>query len=63
MAEAYGIKGLRASNKEEAFRIWQEALETPGPVLVEFVVPKEENVFPMVLSGTTLDQMIMGDFK
>ncbi|AIQ13392.1 biosynthetic-type acetolactate synthase large subunit [Paenibacillus durus] len=63
LAEAYGIKGLRASNKTQASRIWQEALETPGPVLVEFVVSKEENVYPMVLSGTALDQMIMGDFK
>lgn len=63
LAEAYGIKGLSASNKEDALRIWQEALETPGPVLVEFVVPKEENVYPMVLPGTTLDQMIMGEFE
>ncbi|MCR8631228.1 biosynthetic-type acetolactate synthase large subunit [Paenibacillus radicis (ex Xue et al. 2023)] len=63
LAEAYGIKGLRASTKEEASRIWQEALETTGPVLVEFIVPAEENVYPMVLSGTTLDQMIMGEFE
>ncbi|SFE19871.1 acetolactate synthase, large subunit [Paenibacillus algorifonticola] len=63
LAEAYGIKGLRASHKEEAIRIWEEALHTPGPVLVEFVVPTEENVYPMVLAGTTLDQMIMGDFE
>jgi acetolactate synthase-1/2/3 large subunit len=63
LAEAYGIKGLRASTKAGASDIWQEALETPGPVLVEFVESKEENVYPMVLSGTTLDQMIMGDFE
>ncbi|TNJ61391.1 biosynthetic-type acetolactate synthase large subunit [Paenibacillus hemerocallicola] len=63
LAGAYGIKGLRASTKAEAALIWQEAMNTPGPVLVEFVVPKEENVYPMVLAGTTLDQMIMGDFE
>jgi acetolactate synthase-1/2/3 large subunit len=63
LAEAYGIKGLRASTKKEAAGIWQEAMNTPRPVLVEFVVPKEENVYPMVLAGTTLDQMIMGDFE
>ncbi|WP_246079027.1 biosynthetic-type acetolactate synthase large subunit [Paenibacillus piri] len=61
LAQAYGVKGLRASNKEEARQAWQEALDTPGPVLVEFVVPKEENVFPMIVAGTTLDDMIMGD--
>ncbi|MGI2298036.1 biosynthetic-type acetolactate synthase large subunit [Paenibacillus sp. GXUN7292] len=63
LAEAYGIKGLRASSKEEAERVWQEALETQGPVLVEFMIPKDEKVYPMVLAGTTLDQMIMGDFE
>lgn len=44
LAEAYGVKGLRATNKEEAGAAWKEAMETPGPVLVEFVVPKDENV-------------------
>lgn len=63
LAEAYGIKGLRASTKAEAARIWREALETPGPVLVEFIVPKDENVYPMVLGGTSLDHMILGDFE
>ena len=40
LAEAYGVKGLRATNKEEARALWQEALDTPGPVVVEFVVPQ-----------------------
>ncbi|MGW8956663.1 biosynthetic-type acetolactate synthase large subunit [Paenibacillus sp. NPDC055715] len=61
LAEAYGVKGLRATNKEEARRAWQEALDTPGPVVVEFVVSKEENVYPMVTPGSTIDQMLMGD--
>ncbi|MGC5770970.1 biosynthetic-type acetolactate synthase large subunit [Paenibacillus pabuli] len=61
LAEAYGVKGLRATNKEEAERAWQEALDTPGPVVVEFVVRKEENVYPMVPQGATIDQMLMGD--
>ncbi|WP_028549719.1 biosynthetic-type acetolactate synthase large subunit [Paenibacillus sp. UNC451MF] len=63
LAQAYGIKGMRATTKAEAIQVWQEALETPGPVLVEFVVPKEENVFPMVAAGTRLDQMMLGDFE
>lgn len=63
LAEAYGVKGLRASNKEEANQIWQEALDTPGPVVLEFVVRKHENVFPMVTQGCTLSEMLMGDSK
>mgnify|MGYP001290569899 CR=1 FL=1 len=61
LAEAYGVKGLRATTKEEARQAWEEALETNGPVLVEFVVPKEENVYPMIKAGDTLDDMLMGD--
>ena len=61
LAEAYGVKGFRATNKEEARAVWQEALKHPGPVVVEFVVRKEENVYPMVTQGSTIDQMIMGD--
>ncbi|WP_151732894.1 biosynthetic-type acetolactate synthase large subunit [Paenibacillus tengchongensis] len=61
LAEAYGVKGLRATSKEEAGAVWKEALETPGPVLVEFVVSKDENVYPMVTQGSTIDQMLMGD--
>lgn len=63
LAEAYGVKGLRARTKTEAIRVWKEAMETDGPVLVKFVVPKFENVYPMVLSGTTIDQLIMGEFE
>lgn len=63
LAEAYGLKGLRASSKAEADAAWKEALETPGPVLVEFVIPMDENVYPMVLGGTALDEMILGDFE
>ncbi|MCM3038893.1 biosynthetic-type acetolactate synthase large subunit [Paenibacillus motobuensis] len=61
LAEAYGVKGLRATSKEEAERAWQEALDNDGPVLVEFVVHKGENVYPMVTQGSTIDQMLMGD--
>ena len=61
LAEAYGVKGLRATNKEEAKQVWQEAMDTPGPVLVEFVVERGENVYPMVTQGSTIDQMLLGE--
>jgi acetolactate synthase-1/2/3 large subunit len=61
LAEAYGVKGLRATTKEEARLAWQEALDTPGPVVIDFVVSKEENVYPMVTQGKTIGEMLMGD--
>ncbi len=61
LAEAYGVKGLRATNKEEAEQAWQEALAIDGPVLVEFVVPSSENVYPVVPGGKALHEMMLGD--
>jgi acetolactate synthase-1/2/3 large subunit len=59
LAKAYGVKGLRAQTKEEAKRVWKEALETQGPVVIDFVVPKSETVLPMVLQGKSLSEMKM----
>ncbi len=61
LAEAYGVKGLRARTEEEAKRVWQEALAHPGPVVIDFEVDPEENVYPMVAPGSGLDEMMIGD--
>ncbi|MBW5448426.1 biosynthetic-type acetolactate synthase large subunit [Cohnella sp. CFH 77786] len=60
LAEAYGVKGLRAETPSEAQRVWKEALKTPGPVLIDFVVSKNELVFPMVPQGKALQDIILG---
>jgi acetolactate synthase-1/2/3 large subunit len=54
VAEAYGILGLRAKNFIEAKNAIEHALKTDGPALIEFLVEKEENVFPMVPPGLSL---------
>ncbi|MWC29046.1 biosynthetic-type acetolactate synthase large subunit [Paenibacillus sp. MMS18-CY102] len=61
LADAYGVKGFRATNKEEARAAWEAALAHPGPAVVEFVVRKGENVYPMVTQGNTIDEMILGE--
>jgi len=61
LAEAYGVKGLRATTSDEAKAVWAEALAHDGPVVIDFRVASEENVWPMVAPGHTLDQMEMGD--
>jgi acetolactate synthase-1/2/3 large subunit len=61
LAQAYGVPGFRATNKAEARVAWAKALATPGPALVDFVVPRDENVYPMVQAGSAIDEMIMGD--
>ncbi|MFD1956445.1 biosynthetic-type acetolactate synthase large subunit [Paenibacillus thailandensis] len=58
LAEAYGIKGLRADNKADAVRIWHEALAHPGPVLLDFWIDPDELVLPMIQVGSTLSDML-----
>ncbi|MFC4100488.1 biosynthetic-type acetolactate synthase large subunit [Paenibacillus xanthanilyticus] len=58
LAEAYGVKGLRASDKTEAARVWQEALAHDGPVLLDFWIDPEELVLPMIRVGGSLSDMI-----
>jgi acetolactate synthase-1/2/3 large subunit len=57
LAAAYGIKGLRATTQSEMRQIIAEARAHDGPVLCEFVVEPEMNVFPMVMPGKALDEM------
>jgi acetolactate synthase-1/2/3 large subunit len=35
-------------------------MKRQGPVILEFIVDKEENVYPMVPTGAALDEMIRG---
>ncbi len=60
LAEAYGAKGMRVVRKEDVVPTIEEALRTPGVVVMDFIVAPEENVFPMVPAGEAINKMIMG---
>ncbi len=59
LAEAYGATGLRASKPEEVEEVIKKAFDTPGPVIMEFKVSREENVMPMVPAGAGLNEMVL----
>jgi len=59
LAEAYGAVGLRAVTPDEVEPVIKKALETPRPVIMEFVVDKEENVYPMVPAGKPINEMLL----
>jgi acetolactate synthase-1/2/3 large subunit len=59
LAEAYGALGLRATRPDEVVPVIHEALRTPLPVLMDFVVEPEEGVYPMVPAGEAIDQMLL----
>ena len=60
LAESFGITGMRVSEVKEVRPALEKALDINGPVLIEFLVKEEENVFPMVPAGAGLDGMITG---
>ena len=57
LAEAYGAVGLRATKPEEVVPTLKKAFSTPEPVIIDFEVDPEENVYPMVPAGEALNQM------
>lgn len=60
VAEAYGAHGFRVKEKSEVPGAVRKAIDTPGPVVIDFQIDREENVFPMVPAGEAIDRMIGG---
>jgi acetolactate synthase-1/2/3 large subunit len=59
LAEAFGAVGLRATKPEEVESVLSEGLRIPKPVIMEFVVEKEEGVYPMVPAGAAITEMLL----
>jgi acetolactate synthase I/II/III large subunit len=58
LAEAFGVKGLRATRKDEVASVVQQAMDHDGPVVVDFHVKYDENCYPMVPPGASLSETI-----
>ena len=58
LAEAFGMLGLRVTDKTQVRPAISKAMEYDGPAVIDFVVEEEENVYPMIPSGTTVHEMI-----
>ena len=54
LANAYGIPALRVEHQEDVASALQQAKAYDGPFLIEFVVERETNVYPMVPPGGSL---------
>ena len=59
LAEAYGATGLRATKPEEVDVVLKQGLATEGPVIMDFVVEREECVYPMVPAGAPITEMLL----
>lgn len=62
LAEAYGAKGMRIKNSADIDSALDEALQvTDRPVVMDFWVEREADVYPMVPPGESLSNMLGGE--
>lgn len=59
LAEAYGAVGLRATRPEEVEPVLQKGLSIRKPVIMDVHVEREECVYPMVLPGAPITEMLI----
>lgn len=58
LVEAYGGTAIRVSKKQELYPALTKALSLNEFVLIDCLVPGEENVFPMVSPGSSISEML-----
>ncbi|MCX7679083.1 MAG: biosynthetic-type acetolactate synthase large subunit [Spirochaetes bacterium] len=62
LAEAYGAVGIRVEKKEEVENSIKRALEiTDRPILIDFRIDREENVYPIIPAGKSIKEMITSE--
>lgn len=59
LAEAYGATGLRAEKPGELRAVLEQGLNTPGVVVMDIIVSKEANVYPMIPAGAAHYEMVL----
>ncbi|SVA86714.1 uncharacterized protein METZ01_LOCUS139568, partial [marine metagenome] len=58
LAEAFNIYALKVTDKTQVKPAILDAIKHDGPVLIDFIVESEENVYPMIPSGATVQDMM-----
>jgi acetolactate synthase I/II/III large subunit len=58
LAEAYGVTGLRFTDKRTLVEDIKRAIAVEGPVLVDVRVTREENTYPMIPAGAAAREMV-----
>jgi acetolactate synthase-1/2/3 large subunit len=58
LADAHGLKGLAVRTRAEVGPAVEQARSAPGTFLLNFMVEKEDSVYPMIPAGSSLHEMI-----
>ena len=61
LAEAFGAKGIQVSDPKDLDDALMEMIKYDGPVIMDCLVEKHENCFPMIPSGKPHNEMLLGD--
>ena len=59
VADAYGIPGCAVHHRSELFDAMKKMIDHDGPYLLEVMIEKEDNIFPMVPAGKSVSQIIL----
>ena len=59
LAEAFGARGYRAKTVSELQQALDQAFALPGPTVIDCLIPPEENVYPMVPPGGSVEDIIL----
>ena len=59
VADAYGIPGCAVHNRSELQSAMKKMIDHDGPYLLEVMIEKEDNIFPMVPAGKSVSQIIL----
>jgi acetolactate synthase I/II/III large subunit len=57
-AEVYGVKGYNVTSVEELDKVLADTIDNNEPLIINCTMGREENVLPMVLAGTAIDEAI-----
>jgi acetolactate synthase-1/2/3 large subunit len=60
LAESFGIRGIRCTDRTKIREAVADMLKHPGPVVADFWVEPDEHVYPMVPAGKGLHEMELG---
>ncbi|MFC1539324.1 biosynthetic-type acetolactate synthase large subunit [Candidatus Latescibacterota bacterium] len=60
LAESYGAHGIRVENPDDVSDAIKEAISIKKPVILDFIVDREENVWPMVAPGAAISEVMEG---
>ena len=58
LAQAFGMLGIRVTEKNQVSAAIERAMLHPGPVIVDFVIENDDNVYPMIPAGMSIQQLI-----